>query len=146
MMITFYISKGLLTVFPDTGGLYTIFATSGRGSCQNHSSEDCQKASFEGPIPIGVYYFDPKDLDDPNFFWDVGRRLRGDWGDWRIRLKPLKTTNTYGRDNFFIHGGGTKGSAGCIDIGGGILGNKQTDRLQKDILSAKYKIRLEVLK
>ena len=72
--------------------------------------------------------------------------MRGDWGDWRIRLKPLQTTDTHGRDNFFIHGGDTKGSAGCIDIGGGILGNKQTDRLQKDILSAKYKIRLEVLR
>jgi len=27
------------------------------------------------------------------------------------------------------------GSAGCIDIGGGILGNEMTDRLLKDLLS-----------
>ncbi len=66
MKIVFHISKGLLSVFPNNGGLYTVFAT--------------------------------------------------------------------------------KGSAGCIDIGGGILGNKQTDRLKQDIMSAKYNILLEVVK
>lgn len=146
MKIVFHISKGLLSVFPNSGGLYTIFATSGRGECRNVASEECQKAAFEGSIPIGAYYLDPKDIDDPNFLWDLGRRLRGDWGDWRIRLMPTKSTITHGRDNFFIHGGDTKGSAGCIDIGGGILGNQQTDRLKNDILSADHNILLEVIK
>jgi len=90
---------------------------------------------------VGIYYFDPKDLSNPNFVWDVARRLTGDWGDWRIWLIPTKITNTHGRNNFFIHGGGTKGSAGCIDIGVGVLGNKQTDRLKADILAIKHKIR-----
>ncbi|HLE18719.1 MAG TPA: hypothetical protein VI728_10600 [Syntrophales bacterium] len=34
-----------------------------------------------------------------------------------------------------MHGGSMAGSAGCIDIGGGILGNEMTDRLLKDLLS-----------
>lgn len=34
----------------------------------------------------------------------------------RIWLKPGSDTNTYGRDGFTIHGGVSKGSAGCIDI------------------------------
>ncbi len=31
-----------------------------------------------------------------------------------------KETNTYGRDNFSIHGGTEPGSAGCIDMTGQI--------------------------
>ena len=33
-----------------------------------------------------------------------------------IALRPDANTNTYGRSGFSIHGGLTKGSAGCIDI------------------------------
>ena len=45
------------------------------------------------------------------------------WGKRRVWLKPDENTNTYGRTNFSIHGGLTKGSRGCIDI------VWQTDRL-----------------
>lgn len=38
------------------------------------------------------------------------------WGTERVALVP-KSTLTNGRDNFFIHGGLTPGSAGCIDLG-----------------------------
>jgi hypothetical protein len=31
-------------------------------------------------------------------------------------LELSKETNTYGRDNFSIHGGWTAGSNGCIDL------------------------------
>ena len=33
-----------------------------------------------------------------------------------IWIKPSKETNTYGRDDFSIHGGWVPGSAGCIDL------------------------------
>ena len=38
------------------------------------------------------------------------------WGNSRIWLEPSKETNTYGRDDFSIHGGWFPGSAGCIDL------------------------------
>lgn len=38
------------------------------------------------------------------------------WGTSRVWLQPDANTNTYGRSGFTIHGGLTKGSAGCIDI------------------------------
>ena len=38
------------------------------------------------------------------------------WGEQRVWLEPSFNTNTYGRDNFSIHGGVTPGSAGCIDL------------------------------
>ncbi len=69
----------------------------------------------------------------------------GDWGDWRIRIHAKPTTNTWGRDKFFIHGGSFDGSAGCIDIGGGQWGNNQTDRLANLIAASKVNIDLEVV-
>lgn len=38
------------------------------------------------------------------------------WGTKRVWLRPDDNTNTYGRSGFTIHGGLTKGFAGCIDI------------------------------
>ena len=37
-----------------------------------------------------------------------------------VWLEPSKETNTYGRDDFSIHGGWNLGSAGCIDMTGQI--------------------------
>lgn len=38
------------------------------------------------------------------------------WGTKKVWLRPDANTNTYGRSGFSIHGGLSKGSAGCIDI------------------------------
>ena len=38
------------------------------------------------------------------------------WGNYRGFLFPLKGTNTFGRSNMYIHGGGIPGSHGCIDL------------------------------
>lgn len=38
------------------------------------------------------------------------------WGRYRFWLKPDVGTQTFGRDNFSIHGESTPGSAGCIDL------------------------------
>ncbi|WP_269744764.1 hypothetical protein [Photobacterium marinum] len=38
-----------------------------------------------------------------------------------------------------------KGSAGCIDIGGGVLGNQNTDKILSYIKSSKVKIDVEVI-
>jgi hypothetical protein len=38
------------------------------------------------------------------------------WGSDRWRLNPKKGTNTFGRHSFYLHGGSTPGSIGCIDL------------------------------
>ena len=38
------------------------------------------------------------------------------WGEQRITIHPRHQTATLGRGGFFIHGGTTWGSAGCIDL------------------------------
>lgn len=38
------------------------------------------------------------------------------WGNFRAPIIPKPGTVTYGRDNFYIHGGSFEGSHGCIDL------------------------------
>jgi hypothetical protein len=38
------------------------------------------------------------------------------WGDYRWTLKPKAGTDTLGRNSFYLHGGSTPGSIGCIDL------------------------------
>lgn len=123
----------------------TMPATSGRDKCENNNSNLCQAAPFEGPIPAGMYYIYPSELSDPNIIHDIARNTRGDWGDFRIRIRPFASTNTYGRDGFFLHGGAYAGSAGCIDVGGGVFGNKQTNLLKKAIKASKGTVVIEVI-
>jgi len=132
--IGFDTSSGTLTVDPEQPGrrLYDIHATSGRGECVNKPK--CSNQRDTGPIPPGDYTLDANELTDPGFMWDLLRNTRGDWGDWRAPLAPNPGTNTFGRSGFFLHGGSLPGSAGCIDIGGGIFGNDSTDGLLRDIL------------
>src|SRR5689334_20829072 len=99
-----------LHVFDDATNLIRSFlATSGRrGSTFEH-----QDIKDYGPIPEGRYTLDPKSFSEGGIL----RNLTGDWGKWRAPLEPFPGTNTYGRSGFFIHGGDSPGSAGCIDIG-----------------------------
>ncbi len=130
--IRFNRNDGIITVDPELKGRfpYTMPASSGRVDC------DCDETVRDkGPIPFGNYYLYAKDLTNPGLVGDIARNLRGDWGDWRAPLVPTKGTKIHGRDGFFLHGGGIKGSAGCIDVGGGFLGNEYTDRLLLDILN-----------
>lgn len=148
MGMVFCISSGKLMV-STAAFAFTIPATSGRGACENSNSSSCMSAPFEGPIPVGMYYIDPADLSDPNIIGDLARNYRpdspGDWGDFRVRIKPFSSTNTFGRDGFFLHGGSYSGSAGCIDVGGGILGNQQTNLLKLAIRASSGAIFLQVI-
>lgn len=40
-----------------------------------------------------------------------------DWGDFRVILEPTTTTDTYERDQMYLHGRRDDGSIGCIDCG-----------------------------
>ncbi len=130
--IRFKKETGLLTIDPEIEGRlpYSVPATSGTPNC------GCDEtAKNKGPIPSANYYLYVKDLTNPGFFGDVARNLRGDWGDWRVPLTPTRPGELHGRSGFFLHGGSFPGSAGCIDIGGGLTGNPITDRVLQDILS-----------
>jgi hypothetical protein len=48
---------------------------------------------------------------------------------------PNIGTNTFERPGFYMHGGSLPGSAGCIDVGGGVFGNAETDQLLNDIIN-----------
>ena len=77
---------------------------------------------------------------DTFFMWPQLLWHELSWGISRVWLEPSNKTNTYGRDNFSIHGGWWPGSAGCIDLTGQI--DKFTNWFENNgldlILSVKY--------
>jgi hypothetical protein len=105
------------------------------------NNPQCSDERNKGPIPPGEYTINTNDLSNPGFYGELkrmfGRIPHGeifhDWGDWRVPIVPDKGNKTI-RNGFFLHGGFLPGSAGCIDIGGG-LGNASTDKLLFDLLS-----------
>ena len=137
----YYVSQKKLQVIGASGS-YSIRATSGKGACMNVST--CQTKKNIGPIPKGQYYILKGDLSNPGFIKDIARNTRGDWGDWRIPIHSVGQTKVYGRSGFFMHGGSWDGSAGCIDVGGGIFGNETSNRVLKSIKSSSERIQLWV--
>lgn len=69
-----------------------------------------------GPIPAGGYWIDPTQLVDLQSRWLYSWLYETAWGTNRITIHPFDSTHTFGRGGFFIHGGTTPGSAGCIDL------------------------------
>jgi RHS repeat-associated protein len=131
------VEKGTLIVDPEVPGRkpYETEGTSGRGECENKTI--CEKMIDKGPIPRGKYEVYPSRIDNPSLMDDLRRNFStsrsqggGDWDDWRVRIYPLPGTKRFGRTGFYLHGGYWDGSAGCIDIGGGIFGS---DKLLEDL-------------
>jgi uncharacterized protein RhaS with RHS repeats len=129
------VATGWMLVDPEVKGQppYQIRITTGRDQCQNNPK--CSKDANRGPIPPGGYSINVFELSHPGIIRGIARQFRGDWGDWRVPIKPLSPTQTYGRNGFYLHGGIFPGSAGCIDFGGGIFGNEYTDRVLDDLLN-----------
>ena len=75
-----------------------------------------QTKPWLGPIPAGRYTLNPNEISHVTGLRYSLRSVTGDWGHYRAPLHPAPGTDTHGRDNFFLHGGSTPGSAGCIDI------------------------------
>jgi RHS repeat-associated protein len=112
------------------------------------ATQKSQRQEDSGPIPEGKYWVptsrstlgghwnrrwpddgpwataDLRKWNDSNAPWKgtIERPYKtGPWGDWKVRLSPQDGTNTFGRNNFNIHGGDPKsggiwGSIGCIDL------------------------------
>lgn len=77
-------------------------------------SLDRQKIADQGPIPESEYWIQPAELQENA--WYRLRNPRAGWGNYWITIHPYPSTETYKRGGFFIHGGSTPGSAGCIDL------------------------------
>ncbi|RMH10685.1 MAG: M23 family metallopeptidase [Planctomycetota bacterium] len=78
-----------------------------------------QKEESEGPIPEGVYLIDTDAVIDFDTLPAYKRLLKyrtDNWGQYGVRLIPLAMSETFGRSGFYIHGGTSWGSAGCIDL------------------------------
>ena len=117
-------------------GLYRNHKQVDRLKAQS-GQDDYQSARYQhipnkGPIPEGLYYARQsrrQALAMKDVTLKLGeilgikkhqqRNWSGNpiaWGLQRVWLEPDSQTNTYGRSGFSIHGGLSKGSAGCIDI------------------------------
>lgn len=137
--IKFYVNTGHVNVDPEVKGRspYDIQGSSGLRACLNDPG--CSRKRNEGPIPPGKYTARSDELEDPFPVYDIARNtLAGDWGDFPVPLKPEEGTDVTDEDgkprsDFFLHGGSEAGSAGCIDCGGGVHGNADTDQLKDDI-------------
>jgi RHS repeat-associated protein len=105
--IVFDRGAGTLTYYGDGFSSTYHGVTTGKGGSTD------PRAPWEGPIPPGTYTLDPKRITEG--WW--GRDLTGDWGKYRVPLSPEPGTETYSRSGFFLHGGKSPGSAGCIDVG-----------------------------
>jgi len=130
---------GVMTV-TDSKGTYTVRANSGQGSCLNNP--ECRKRSWQGPIPTGMYFIFRSEISHPSLIWNLGRNIIRKWGDWRIPLRNIGGgPPLYGRDGFYLHGGDiNNGSAGCINIGGGVLGDATTDRVKKSLEETEWSV------
>lgn len=102
-------------------------AVSGR---EGHQSPSEQHVRDTGPIPAGTYLGDYAEFQDRRATQTDWNRVKSSvgfggwpgnersWGNYRVWLRPLRGTNTFGRTDFSIHGGEIPGSAGCIDLTG----------------------------
>lgn len=108
----------------ENGEVIRIPAISGKTNSQN---SEYQNISDGGPIPEGFYDVKQSKYEDFFKFSSFQKLLsivgRGEWpggidkwGAERIWLIPQSSTETFGRDNFTIHGGLDAGSRGCIDL------------------------------
>jgi RHS repeat-associated protein len=118
-----------LTLYQKDGSVRSFTAVSGQLDEEGRTQPGLQSISNVGPIPEGQYYFNPamiQNFDELTIHQQAGSFARRGqwpggtiaWGRQRVELRPDRSTNTYGRGGFFIHGGLVPGSAGCIDLCG----------------------------
>jgi len=91
-------------------------AVSGKPDDRGNFTYTMERQTIEkkGPIPEGKYWISPSQLQE-NHFYRIFNPTAA-WGDNWITIHPYPSTETYGRGGFFIHGGNSPGSAGCIDL------------------------------
>ena len=118
------------TLYENDKPIMSWDAVSGK---DGYRSPEYQNLKDTGPIPEGTYVARQSELQYITLqdavlgvAAIVGKKIGSwpgsyySWGSSRVWLEPSKETNTYGRDDFSIHGGWNLGSAGCIDMTGQI--------------------------
>jgi len=75
-----------------------------------------QRHEGAGPIPEGQYWVDPCQVRTWRTSLGAHVVRRSAWGSASVAVHPFDATHTFGRYGFFIHGGSTPGSRGCIDL------------------------------
>ena len=97
------------------GEIESWLAYSGK-SGSNLSIKDQTKKEY-GPIPEGTYTVNPSDT---LVFAKIDPERKdypyASWGTYATPIRPAQGTETYGRGGFYLHGGVTPGSAGCVDL------------------------------
>lgn len=79
-------------------------------------SKASQRKEGSGPIPEGHYWVDPCQVRTWRTSPLAHVVARSAWGSASVAIHPFDATPTLGRGGFFIHGGDTPGSKGCIDL------------------------------
>ena len=110
-----------LGLYNNMGQYANLDAQSGH---RDYQSSRYQNVANKGPLPEGIYYANQDQRQNISLIDSIiGFGKRGKWpgsipawGINRVWLQPDENTDTYGRSGFTIHGGLSKGSAGCIDI------------------------------
>lgn len=109
-------SELIMTSGIKTKRTYRYSADSGKPSQSGKFiyTKERQTLGYRGPIPEGKYWINPKEFWENA--WYKFSSSQSAWGDYRITIHPYPKTKTYNRGGFFIHGGDSRGSAGCIDL------------------------------
>ena len=121
---------GNLTLYKTSFG-----AVSGKPDANgNFSYSQQSQASNGGPLPEGLYYINPQEVQSYNNSSTLNRMKSAvglgtfpggtnSWGEDRVWIKPSETfiynnvtESIVYRSNFSIHGGSEPGSRGCIDL------------------------------
>ncbi len=129
-LVVFFLLPATAGVFLVKGGKYInqrihTYANQGLGSgAKGYQSPEFQSMKDKGTIPEGTYVARQQSLQEITIYgstvglvgvgtWPGGQPS---WGKSRIALEASTTTNTYSRGGFYVHGGWTAGSNGCIDL------------------------------
>ena len=101
---------------PTPPGKYKLGVTQKRVSTGKWQKDNQFIKSSVSKSTISDIPGSPFNKNEPHEFYDKTATSEIAWGDYRWALEPLKGTNTFGRDSFYLHGGSTPGSIGCIDL------------------------------
>ncbi|SIT14273.1 RHS repeat domain-containing protein [Belliella pelovolcani] len=124
-------------------------------------SRDRQRIRDVGPVPEGTYSINKRpfvpgsnesgfqQFEDIDLVRKMVAPLGGSnwpggthsWGEYRWKLQN-EGAQTFGRDNFYLHGGGLWGSRGCIDCGAGINAFTQSF-MNRDLGNEKVVLRVK---
>ncbi len=106
-------------------------------------SVDRQKEIGKGGIPEGIYHIKPSETRTITTSPRSHIGGNSSWGNCSWSLHKEEETETYDREGFFIHGGTSWGSAGCIDVK---TGDKILDKYIKRHTKSKIYVKVQYRK